>query len=158
MTIKKLLFICLSFLVFSVVLTAVFSQNGYLVNKSLRARYEALKQREELYEVRLLALERQRESLDETAALDDLALSLGYNRQGEKVFYFDSPDDVQSPSVRPDDPLPEVYQGIKTYILLLISAGLTVPVALFVLFSGRRKKEEDSENIEKENFHESYDI
>lgn len=158
MTIKKLLFICLTFLVFSVVLTAVFSGNGYLVNRSLRARYDALKQREELYEVRLIALEKQRESLDETAALDDLALRLGYNREGEKVFYFDSPDDIEDSPVRPDDPLPEVYQGVNTYRLLLISAGLTLPVALLAVFTGRGKKEEDEENIDKVSSYESYDI
>ena len=45
MTIKKLLLICLSFLLFSVTLTGIFSENGYLVNRSLKARYEALKQR-----------------------------------------------------------------------------------------------------------------
>ena len=96
MTIKKLLLICLSFLLFSVTLTGIFSENGYLVNRSLKARYEALKQREELYEVRLKALERQRDSLSEDSALDDLALRLGYNREGEKVFYFETPDETEN--------------------------------------------------------------
>ena len=106
MTIKKLLLICLSFLLFSVTLTGIFSENGYLVNRSLKARYEALKQREELYEVRLKALERQRDSLSEDSALDDLALRLGYNREGEKVFYFETPDETENVRTYADDPLP----------------------------------------------------
>ena len=88
MTIKKPLLICICFLVSFVLLTTIFSDNGYLVNRSLVKRYEALKQKEELLEVQVASLSKQYESLDENSAMDDLALSLGYNREGEKVFYF----------------------------------------------------------------------
>ena len=157
MTIKKLLLICLSFLLFSVTLTGIFSENGYLVNRSLKARYEALKQREELYEVRLKALERQRDSLSEDSALDDLALRLGYNREGEKVFYFETPDETENVRTYADDPLPETYKGICTWILLLVSAGLTIPVAVIVLLCGRKKEGFEEESAER-NYNEDYDF
>ena len=157
MTIKKLLLICLSFLLFSVTLTGIFSENGYLVNRSLKARYEALKQREELYEVRLKALERPRDSLSEDSALDDLALRLGYNREGEKVFYFETPDETENVRTYADDPLPETYKGICTWILLLVSAGLTIPVAVIVLLCGRKKEGFEEEGAER-NYNEDYDF
>ena len=157
MTIKKLLLICLSFLLFSVTLTGIFSENGYLVNRSLKARYEALKQREELYEVRLKALERQRDSLSEDSALDDLALRLGYNREGEKVFYFETPDETENVRTYADGPLPETYKGICTWILLLVSAGLTIPVAVIVLLCGRKKEGFEEEGAER-NYNEDYDF
>ena len=157
MTIKKLLLICLSFLLFSVTLTGIFSENGYLVNRSLKARYEALKQREELYEVRLKALERQRDSLSEDSALDDLALRLGYNREGEKVFYFETPDETENVRTYADDPLPETYKGICTWILLLVSAGLTIPVAVIVLLCGRKKEGFEEAGAER-NYNEDYDF
>ena len=157
MTIKKLLLICLSFLLFSVTLTGIFSENGYLVNRSLKARYEALKQREELYEVRLKALERQRDSLSEDSALDDLALRLGYNREGEKVYYFETPDETENVRTYADDPLPETYKGICTWILLLVSAGLTIPVAVIVLLCGRKKEGFEEEGAER-NYNEDYDF
>ena len=157
MTIKKLILICLSFLLFSVTLTGIFSENGYLVNRSLKARYEALKQREELYEVRLKALERQRDSLSEDSALDDLALRLGYNREGEKVFYFETPDETENVRTYADDPLPETYKGICTWILLLVSAGLTIPVAVIVLLCGRNKEGFEEEGAER-NYNEDYDF
>ena len=157
MTIKKLLLICLSFLLFSVTLTGIFSENGYLVNRSLKARYEALKQREELYEVRLKALERQRDSLSEDSALDNLALRLGYNREGEKVFYFETPDETENVRTYADDPLPETYKGICTWILLLVSAGLTIPVAVIVLLCGRKKEGFEEEGAER-NYNEDYDF
>lgn len=157
MTIKKLLLICLSFLLFSVTLTGIFSENGYLVNRSLKARYEAQKQREELYEVRLKALERQRDSLSEDSALDDLALRLGYNREGEKVFYFETPDETENVRTYADDPLPETYKGICTWILLLVSAGLTIPVAVIVLLCGRKKEGFEEEGAER-NYNEDYDF
>ena len=157
MTIKKLLLICLSFLLFSVTLTGIFSENGYLVNRSLKARYEALKQREELYEVRLKALERQRDSLSEDSALDDLALRLGYNREGEKVFYFETPDETENVRTYADDPLPETYKGFCTWILLLVSAGLTIPVAVIVLLCGRKKEGFEEEGAER-NYNEDYDF
>ena len=157
MTIKKLLLISLIFLFFSVTLTGIFSENGYLVNRSLKARYEALKQREELYEVRLKALERQRDSLSEDSALDDLALRLGYNREGEKVFYFETPDETENVRTYADDPLPETYKGICTWILLLVSAGLTIPVAVIVLLCGRKKEGFEEEGAER-NYNEDYDF
>ena len=157
MTIKKLLLICLSFLLFSVTLTGIFSENGYLVNRSLKARYEALKQREELYEVRLKALERQRDSLSEDSALDDLALRLGYNREGEKVFYFETPYETENVRTYADDPLPETYKGICTWILLLVSPGLTIPVAVIVLLCGRKEEGFEEEGAER-NYNEDYDF
>ncbi|MCI7807057.1 MAG: hypothetical protein MR563_07985 [Spirochaetales bacterium] len=128
-----------------------------MVNRSLKARYEALKQREELYEVRLKALERQRDSLSEDSALDDLALRLGYNREGEKVFYFETPDETENVRTYADDPLPETYKGICTWILLLVSAGLTIPVAVIVLFCGRKKEGFEEEGAER-NYNEDYDF
>ena len=157
MTIKKLLLICLSFLLFSVTLTGIFSENGYLVNRSLKARYEALKQREELYEVRLKALERQRDSLSEDSALDDLALRLGYNREGEKVFYFETPDETENVRTYADDPLPETYKGISTWILLRGAAGPTIPDAVIVLLCGRKKEGCEEEGSER-NYNEDYDF
>ncbi|MDY5055957.1 MAG: hypothetical protein SPE84_01205 [Bullifex sp.] len=128
-----------------------------MVNRSLKARYEALKQREELYEVRLKALERQRDSLSEDSALDDLALRLGYNREGEKVFYFETPDETENVRTYADDPLPETYKGISTWILLLVSAGLTIPVAVIVLLCGRKKEGFEEEGAER-NYNEDYDF
>ncbi|MDD7536862.1 MAG: hypothetical protein SOZ46_04245 [Bullifex sp.] len=128
-----------------------------MVNRSLKARYEALKQREELYEVRLKALERQRDSLSEDSALDDLALRLGYNREGEKVFYFETPDETENVRTYADDPLPETYKGICTWILLLVSAGLTIPVAVIVLLCGRKKEGFEEEGAER-NYNEDYDF
>ena len=127
------------------------------MNRSLKARYEALKQREELYEVRLKALERQRDSLSEDSALDDLALRLGYNREGEKVFYFETPDETENVRTYADDPLPETYKGICTWILLLVSAGLTIPVAVIVLLCGRQKEGFEEEGAER-NYNEDYDF
>ena len=108
MTIKKLLLMLLCFLIPCVFLITIFGENGYLVNRSLEKRYEALKQKEELYLVKVASLTQQYEQLDENSAMDDLALSLGYNREGEKVFYFQEPDVEYSENTVYKDDLPQI--------------------------------------------------
>ncbi len=159
MTIKKLLLICICFLVSFVILTTIFSDNGYLVNRSLVKRYEALKQKEELLEVQVASLSKQYESLDENSAMDDLALSLGYNREGEKVFYFQTPDEIEEQNKIVDEKLPEIYKGISMKIIFLISFGFSFFMALIILFLSRKKgSSETLTNEEGEKHYENYDF
>ena len=124
MTIKKLLLMLLCFLIPCVFLITIFGENGYLVNRSLEKRYEALKQKEELYLVKVASLTQQYEQLDENSAMDDLALSLGYNREGEKVFYFQEPDVEYSENTVYKDDLPQIYHGMSLSLIFLISLAI----------------------------------
>ena len=159
MTIKKLLLICLCFLLPFVILTTIFSDNGYLVYRSLVKRYDALKQKEELLEVQVASLAKQYESLDDNSAMDDLALSLGYNREGEKVFYFQTPDEIEEQNIFVEEKLPEVYKGLSMKIIFLISFGFSFFMALIILFLTRKKDSNDTLiQGEGEKHYENYDF
>lgn len=159
MTIKKLLLICICFLVPFVILTTIFSDNGYLVNRSLVKRYEALKQKEELLEVQVASLAKQYESLDENSAMDDLALSLGYNREGEKVFYFQTPDEVEEKNNQVEEKLPEIYKGLSMKIIFAISFCFSLLMAPIILFLTRKNVRNDTLIQEEgEKHYENYDF
>ena len=85
--------------------------------------------------------------LDEGAALDDLALSLGYNRSGDVVYYFQEADVPEPSGTESDDAvvLEEPYAGVDGWILALISLAVSLAVILIWtavcgLSSGRHVK------------------
>lgn len=158
MTIKKLLLISLCFLMPFVILITIFGENGYLVNKSLEKRYEVLKQKEELYLVKVASLSKQYELLDENSAMDDLALSLGYNREGEKVFYFQEPDVEYSSKETYVDELPPIYHGMSLLIIFIISSAICFVCTIFILILTRNKNIIDESNYEGEVYHGDYDF
>ena len=144
MTIKKLLLMLLCFLIPCVFLITIFGENGYLVNRSLEKRYEALKQKEELYLVKVASLTQQYEQLDENSAMDDLALSLGYNREGEKVFYFQEPDVEYSENTVYKDDLPQIYHGMSLSLIFLISLAICFVCSILILVLFRHKSNDES--------------
>lgn len=158
MTIKKLLLISLCFLIPFVILITIFGENGYLVNQSLEKRYEALRQKEELYSVKVASLSKQYELLDENSAMDDLALSLGYNREGEKVFYFQEPDIEYSSKQTTVDELPSIYHGMSFSLVFIISISICFICTLLIIFISHRKKKDEESNFEGEKYHEDYDF
>ncbi len=147
MTIKKLVVPVLSFFASLLILSIIWGENGYFVTRSLARRYEELKRREELYSVELESLGRQLERSRENDYLDDIALSLGYNREGEKVYYFENEDEINVQSA-PEESIYhyELYRGEPLLKLALISVFISfvttsVYTALHLLFSARREKE-----------------
>lgn len=128
----RTLFLLLSYLIALLLLLFILGEDGLLVTNSLKQRYLQLERAEEEYEMRLSALEKRLSASYDISAFDDMALSLGYNRDGERVYYFDEPDvfteSVQSPvSLSPA----EIYKGVDTAVLALIA--LCVPAVLLVI-------------------------
>ena len=158
MTIKKLLLMLLCFLIPCVFLITIFGENGYLVNRSLEKRYEALKQKEELYLVKVASLTQQYEQLDENSAMDDLALSLGYNREGEKVFYFQEPDVEYSENTVYKDDLPQIYHGMSLSLIFLISLAICFVCSILILVLFRHKSNDECDVYRGDNYHEDYDF
>ena len=158
MTIKKLLLMLLCFLIPCVFLITIFGENGYLVNRSLEKRYESLKQKEELYLVKVASLTQQYEQLDENSAMDDLALSLGYNREGEKVFYFQEPDVEYSENTVYKDDLPQIYHGMSLSLIFLISLAICFVCSILILVLFRHKSNDKSDVYRGDNYHEDYDF
>ena len=158
MTIKKLLLMLLCFLIPCVFLITIFGENGYLVNRSLEKRYEALKQKEELYLVKVASLTQQYEQLDENSAMDDLALSLGYNREGEKVFYFQEHDVEYSENTVYKDDLPQIYHGMSLSLIFLISLAICFVCSILILVLFRHKSNDESDVYRGDNYHADYDF
>jgi len=147
MTIKKLLSLMfLSYFFCLIILSVIFSENGILYNNSLKAHYAELKRQEELYEIRLEALKKQKERRYEEDYLKDIALSLGYNEEGEKVFYFDEEDVLEEVGSDENNSPKERFEGVESWILalysLIIPAMLLLYYILRKIFSSSADKEE----------------
>ncbi len=138
MTIKKLLILMLLsyFFCFFLLLT-VFSADGFMAISSMKQYYQELQKQQELYEIKLESLKKHKERSCDIEALSDVAFSLGYKKEGEKVFYFDEPDvldDVVEDNG--NDGLPKRFTGIKTAYLALYA--LIAPALLLVYYFIRK--------------------
>lgn len=147
MAIKKPFVGIFLFLTLFALLSSVYGRTGYLVNRSLEDRLAALERLEEEKRLEVDALRSRIMLLDEGAALDDLALSLGYNRSGDVVYYFQEADVPEPSRTESDDAvvLEEPYAGVDGWILALISLAVSLAVILIWtvacgLSSGRHVK------------------
>ena len=113
MTTKKLFLSILMFLVLFSLLFSIFGKSGYLVNRSLENYLESLLREEEERKLRLEALEERRASLSSPEALNDIALSLGYNNDGDVVYYFETPDVIEEVPSQAGEEEDLLFEGIR---------------------------------------------
>lgn len=146
MTIKKVSFqailILISYFIMLSLLMTIFGSDGILVSRSLKQYYTYLEQEEEIYKLRIASLEERRRSAADQSSMDDIALSLGYNRQGEKVYYFDDADEIDDSTVIAyTDDRPALYKPVSSSALALwaLIAPALVLIAMVIrrIISGR---------------------
>ena len=136
MTTRKVLLSAFASFMLFIVLLSVFGHSGVLVNRSLAAKLDELSRQEQERRLEIEALEERRGQVSSEAYFDDVALSLGYEREGDLVFYFEDPDvlEVTSSVQAPSDEEPvEVWEGVDSWILALVAAGFWI-LLLVVMF------------------------
>lgn len=117
--------------------SGIFGKQGYLRNSGLKKQLEQQLHEEELLRLQVHSLERRKESVNSVDELRDAALRLGYNQDGNQVFYF-SEDQTSGPSEnvtpRSNGETIQVYEGMSSLVLGGISvAGATFIVLLAIL-------------------------
>jgi len=149
MTIKKLPLLVLSFAFFFFALSLIFSPDGIVSSYTLKKRYEEVRKDEEAFRIRIENLEREKARTGDGDWLDDIALSLGYNREGESVYYFDEPDEIATESHTHSMKLESkttVYGGMAVWKRALIALALTAVEGFILLilsfFKARRELRE----------------
>ena len=131
MATKKLFVAIFLFLMVFCLLSAIFSDSGLLANRSLERLLSQLDREREEKLLALEALEERRSQMSSQASLDDLALSLGYNREGDVVYYFQEEDEIPSAMTSADnEEAVELYEGVPSWALALVSLGVTATVML----------------------------
>ena len=146
MTTKKLFLFILMFLVLFSLLFSIFGKSGYLVNRSLENYLESLLREEEERKLRLEALEERRASLSSPEALNDIALSLGYNNDGDVVYYFETPDVIEEVPSQAGEEEELLFEGLDTWIIALISlaAAFVISVLIALIHHGRGSRDSES--------------
>lgn len=145
-----LLFVFTSIFLFTVS-SGIFGEQGYLRNSGLKKQLEQQLHEEELLRLQVLSLERRKESVNSVDELRDVALRLGYNQDGNQVFYFS--EDQSDASATNELPLAnsspiQVYQGISTLYLAffsLIGAVFVVLIAMLTHHLRIRKFRKDGD-------------
>ena len=139
-------------------LFAIFSDSGILANSSLEKVLASLEREEEEKLLAIDSLQERRAAMSSRESLDDLALSLGYNREGDVVYYFQEPDVVETSTVPVKDEVPELYEGVATWILLVASLAITCLVMLlWTLLSMRLAGPEERQRKAKEKARRDYE-
>ena len=163
MTTRKVLLSAFMSIMLFIILLSVFGQSGILVNRSLSARLDELSRQEEERRLEIEALEERRRQVSSEAYFDDVALSLGYEREGDVVYYFEEPDvledaDTMSDSAEDEEPL-EVWKGVETWILASVSAGcgllLFIVISIVGAHGGGRRG--DADNRDARRRHDEFD-
>lgn len=158
MATKKPLVAVFLFLASFSLLFAIFSDSGILANSSLEKVLASLEREEEEKLLAIGSLQERRAAMSSRESLDDLALSLGYNREGDVVYYFQEPDVVETSTVPVKDEVPELYEGVATWILLVASLVLTgLVMLLWTLLSMRLAGPEERQRKAKEKARRDYE-
>lgn len=158
MATKKPLVAVFLFLASFSLLFAIFSDSGILANSSLEKVLASLEREEEEKLLAIDSLQERRAAMSSRESLDDLALSLGYNREGDVVYYFQEPDVVETATVPVKDEIPELYEGVATWILLVASLAITCLVMLlWTLLSMRLAGPEERQRKAKEKARRDYE-
>ncbi len=140
---KSLFFLIFINLLLFLLFTGIFGEQGLLHNRSLQRRLAAIQYEQELLSLEVQSLQRKKEDASSLDELRDAALRLGYNQDGNEVYYFAT--DMQSlpneqPVAQQQEQTP-VYAGIPTAVLLLISSGCSlVIVGLWLIILKLRRR------------------
>ena len=70
------------------ILLGLLGEEGYIHARAVRMELEALRQRQEVLNLQVDSLEKQKELMSSQDALKDAAFRFGYQGEGEQVFYF----------------------------------------------------------------------
>lgn len=146
---KYLVLMLLSYVICFSLLISLFGPEGYLALRGLKSEYEAIQRKSEQNEVLIASLEARKADAESESSMNSVAISLGYNREGDKVFYFEEPDildeKISETETKEDK---SSFKGVRTYILALWS--LSAPLLVAVISILIKRKPKDKTEIKEE--------
>ncbi|WP_320130854.1 septum formation initiator family protein [uncultured Sphaerochaeta sp.] len=129
-------------------LLGIFGKQGFLCNLSVKQELKDLRYEKEVLSLQVDSLEKQKVELKSGEGLKDAAFKLGYQTQGEQVFYFsDKNDDI---STAKTDKLSEKkekwdFKGLSAIWILIIALAFSLVLTVSFAFVVNRRKETNDE-------------
>ncbi len=124
-------------------LLSVFAEGGFLHNQALRKEIERLRYSQQVLSLQVDSLSRQRERMGERDAIQDAAFKYGYQREGERVFYFNLEDEhaISGQSVAAvQGAARPAFTGLPTFwVFLMALAFSTLFTVCCVLLERKRR-------------------
>lgn len=136
MTRKYVLIFIFSTIFLFTLASGIFGEQGYLRNVGLKRQLEQQQHQEELLRLQVHSLERRKAAANSVDELRDAALRLGYNQDGNQVFYFSDDTSTQDDAAIAEQPYMDeisVFPGIPTIVLAGISVGGGAFIVLLIL-------------------------
>lgn len=131
MTRKYILFFITSFIILFSLGLGILGERGVIRNSLLKKELEAQLYSEHMLRIRVEDLVRTEQGASQGDELKDVAFRLGYNLDGDTVYYFSAPDvldplEASSKVVTQEAPKSS-FKGLSMHVLFIISlAGATL--------------------------------
>jgi cell division protein FtsB len=129
MTRKSLALFVISFFVSLTLLSLFIGERGVFYTRAMKKHVDELEYKKEALQAQVDSLEEQSKRLSEGEGLKDAAFKLGYQSEGEQVFYF--ADDSPSRAVQPE---PEERAPSSDFSYFYLPLWALALLALFISF------------------------
>lgn len=150
MTRKYLAIFVMTFIVLVSLGTGIFGKQGIVRNSALKKELEASQYTEEMLRLRVEELARTEIEASRGDELKDIAFRLGYNLDGDTVYYFsepdtlDSVDDLDSGKALKEEK--ELFTGLSFGTIAGVSAGIAMLVTIVLMLVVGRKNPPDTDS------------
>ena len=130
------------------VLIGILGKQGFLRNLTLKQELEALRYKNEVVNLQVESLKRQQAELQSGEGLRDAAFKLGYQSEGEQVYYFSDEGELQTDN-RGSSRLPEQkgrpFSGIPAFWVFLMALAFSFLFTVSFAIAANRRKQSDDE-------------
>jgi cell division protein FtsB len=130
------------------VLLGILGKQGFLNNLSLKQELEAIRYKNGVINLQVESLERQQKELESGEGLRDAAFKLGYQSEGEQVYYFSDEEASQQESKTDDfSPIPSnrTFSGFSSLWIFLMALAFSLIFTVSLVFAANRRKQNNDE-------------
>ncbi|MFA6775655.1 MAG: septum formation initiator family protein [Sphaerochaetaceae bacterium] len=144
MTRKSLALFVISFFVSLTLLSLFIGEQGFFYTRAMKKHVDELEYKKAALQAQVDSLEEQSKRLSEGEGLKDAAFKLGYQSEGEQVFYFadDSPSRAVQPEAEERAPSSDFsYFYLPLWALALLALFISFGIVLlYAKRMGRRER------------------
>lgn len=130
------------------ILIGILGKQGFLRNLTLKKELEALRYKNEVVNLQVESLKRQQSELKSGEGLRDAAFKLGYQSEGEQVYYFSDDGELQTDdrvSSLPPEQKGRPFLGIPAFWVFLMALAFSLLFTVSFAIAAYRRKQSDDE-------------
>ncbi|AEV28310.1 septum formation initiator [Sphaerochaeta pleomorpha str. Grapes] len=130
------------------ILLGILGKQGFFRNLSLKQELEAIRYKNEVINLQVESLKRQESELQSGEGLKDAAFKLGYQSEGEQVYYFSDEGAGQTEgkaSPYRSEQKQRTFLGFSVFWIFIIALAFSLLFTVFFVFAANRRKQINDE-------------